>query len=49
MSFSVDIKVELAPTIPGIDATSERAIYDHYGFIQIPRPQRPAQAIRLGI
>ena len=30
-----DIKVELVSTIPGVDATSERAIYDHYGFIQI--------------
>ena len=30
-----DIKVELVSTIPGVDATSERAIYDHYGFIQV--------------
>lgn len=30
-----DIQVELVSTIPGVDATSERAIYDHYGFIQV--------------
>ena len=29
------IKVELVSTLPGVDATSERAIYDHYGFIQV--------------
>ena len=43
-----DIKVELVSTIPGVDATSERAIYDHYGFIQIQATAKLAQAISSG-